>query len=64
MKPETPTVRPNLNAADSKSLVAVAVHRLRQRLRECIRLELADTVLTLEEMEDEMEYLFAAIGGR
>jgi RNA polymerase sigma-70 factor (ECF subfamily) len=47
----------------SPGSVAVAVHRLRQRYRECIRLELAQTVSSPADLEDEMNYLFAAVGG-
>ena len=41
--------------------VAVAVHRLRQRYRELVRAEIAQTVTTREEAEEEMSYLFAAL---
>jgi RNA polymerase sigma-70 factor (ECF subfamily) len=41
--------------------VAVAVHRLRHRYRELIRLEIADTVATPEDIEDEMRFLRAAL---
>jgi len=47
----------------SPGSVAVAVHRLRQRYRECIRLELVHTVSSPADLDDEMNYLFAAIGG-
>lgn len=42
--------------------VAVAVHRLRQRYRELVRAEIAQTVATPEELEDEIRHLFAALG--
>ena len=41
--------------------VAVAVHRLRQRYREIVRAEIAQTVATEAELRAEMEYLFAAL---
>ena len=41
--------------------VVVAVHRLRQRYRECIRLELAQTVANPKDVEEEMNYLFAVL---
>jgi len=41
--------------------VAVAVHRLRQRYREIVRAEIAQTVTTEAELSAEMEYLFAAL---
>lgn len=42
------------------SHVAVAVHRLRQRFRDCVRAEVADTVANPAEVEDEMRELFGA----
>jgi RNA polymerase sigma factor (sigma-70 family) len=47
----------------SANAVAVAVHRLRQRYRECIRLELAQTVASLEDLDEEMKYLFSVLSG-
>ena len=41
--------------------VKVAVHRLRQRYRELLRLEIAHTVATPEAIDDEIRELFAAI---
>jgi len=35
----------------------VAVHRFRKRYRECLRGEIAQTVLTSGEIDDEMRYL-------
>jgi RNA polymerase sigma-70 factor (ECF subfamily) len=43
--------------------LGVAVHRLRQRYRECIRLELAQTVATPEDLDQEMNYLLEVLGG-
>ena len=40
----------------------VAVHRLRSRFRECLRQEVAQTVATPGEVDDELRYLLAAIG--
>ena len=40
--------------------VRVALHRLRRRFRELLRLEVAQTVATPAEVEDEIRYLFAA----
>jgi RNA polymerase sigma-70 factor (ECF subfamily) len=47
----------------SANAVAVAVHRLRQRYRECIRLELAKTVAGPEDLDEEMNYLFSVLSG-
>lgn len=46
-----------------RNTVAVAVHRLRQRLRACVRAELADTVARAEDVDAEMEALRLALGG-
>ena len=45
----------------SESAVKVAVHRLRQRYREALRIEIANTVATREEIEEEIRYLFAVL---
>jgi DNA-directed RNA polymerase specialized sigma24 family protein len=42
--------------------VAAAVHRLRQRYRECVRDQIAQTVAGPEELESELRSLFAALG--
>jgi RNA polymerase sigma-70 factor (ECF subfamily) len=41
--------------------VKVTVHRLRQRYRELLRLEIAKTVDSPEAVDDEIRHLFAAI---
>ncbi len=46
----------------SSVAVGVAVHRLRQRFGELIRREIADTVASPEEIDDEMRHLLAVIG--
>jgi len=45
----------------TEGAVKIAVHRLRQRYRELIRREIADTVATPDQVEDEMRSLFAAL---
>jgi RNA polymerase sigma factor (sigma-70 family) len=47
----------------SEGAVKVAVHRLRQRYRELLRTEIADTVAGPDEVEDEIRNLFAALAG-
>ncbi len=42
--------------------VGVAVHRLRHRYGELVREEIARTVTSPEEVEDEIRWLFAALG--
>ncbi len=44
--------------------VRVAVHRLRQRYRQFLREEIANTVARPEEIEDEMRHLFAVLASR
>jgi RNA polymerase sigma-70 factor (ECF subfamily) len=45
----------------SEGAVKVAVHRLRRRYREVLRAEIADTVASPGEVEDELRNLFAAL---
>jgi RNA polymerase sigma factor (sigma-70 family) len=47
----------------SEGAVKVAVHRLRQRYRELLRAEIADTVANPAEVDDELRNLFAALSG-
>jgi RNA polymerase sigma-70 factor (ECF subfamily) len=41
----------------SEAAVKMAVHRLRQRYRECLRAEIAQTVATPCEIEDELRHV-------
>ncbi len=45
----------------SEGAVKVALHRLRRRFGEVLRSEIADTVSSPEEIDDEIRQLFAAI---
>src|SRR5205823_181950 len=45
----------------SEQAVKVAVHRLRKRYGELLRAEIAQTVATPEEVQDELRDLFAAV---
>jgi RNA polymerase sigma factor (sigma-70 family) len=45
----------------STGAVAVAVHRLRQRFRELVHDEIAHTVASPTELEDELRHLFAVL---
>jgi len=45
----------------SEGAVKVAVHRLRQRYRELLRAEIADTIASPGEIDDEIRNLFAAL---
>ena len=47
--------------AMTEGSVKVAVHRLRQRYRELVREEVAQTVSSPIELEEEMRYLFAVL---
>jgi len=48
----------------SESAVKVAIHRLRQRFRETVRTEIAQTVSSSAVIEDELEALRAALRNR
>jgi len=45
-----------------RNTLAVAVHRMRHRLRELVREELAQTTLDRDELEAELRGLRAALG--
>lgn len=45
----------------TEGAVKVAVHRLRQRYREFLRAEIAETVTETPDVDDEMRYLLAAL---
>lgn len=47
----------------SEGAVKTAVHRLRHRYRELLRAEIADTVASPDQIEDEIRNLFAALAG-
>ncbi len=47
----------------SEGALRVAVHRLRQRYRELLRAEIAHTVASPGEVEEELRYLFRALSG-
>jgi RNA polymerase sigma factor (sigma-70 family) len=61
--------RPQLSYADtaaqlgmSEGAVKVAVHRLRRQFRDLVRDEIAQTVASAEEIEDELRHLWSAVG--
>jgi RNA polymerase sigma-70 factor (ECF subfamily) len=45
----------------TEGTVKVAAHRLRQRYRELLREEIAQTVASPDEIEEEVRYLFACL---
>jgi RNA polymerase sigma-70 factor (ECF subfamily) len=47
----------------TENAVMVAVHRLRERFRQLLRDEIAQTVSTEAEIDDEIRDLFRALGG-
>jgi RNA polymerase sigma factor (sigma-70 family) len=47
----------------TEGAVKMAVHRLRQRYRETLRAEIAETVSGPEEVEEELRHLHAALSG-
>ena len=61
IEPLTGSYRQCADSLDmSKGAVRVAAHRLRRRLRELIRSEIAETVTTPEQLEEEIQDLFAS----
>jgi RNA polymerase sigma factor (sigma-70 family) len=46
----------------SEGAVKVAVHRLRKRFRDLVRDEIAQTVSSQEEIEDELRHLWSSVG--
>lgn len=48
----------------SAGAVKVAVHRLRRRFGELLRAEIAETVGSREEVDEELRHLLAVLGGR
>jgi RNA polymerase sigma-70 factor (ECF subfamily) len=47
----------------SEGAIKVAVHRLRQRFREAVRSEIAQTVATPDEVDEELRCLMTALNG-
>lgn len=47
----------------TEGAVKIAVHRLRRRYREILRDEIAATVDSPDEVDDELNGLFEALGG-
>jgi RNA polymerase sigma-70 factor (ECF subfamily) len=46
----------------SEGAVKVAVHRLRRQFRDRLRDEIAQTVSSPEEIDDELRHLWSAVG--
>jgi RNA polymerase sigma factor (sigma-70 family) len=49
-------------AGISEGAFKVAVHRMRNRFKECLRQEVAQTVVTPGEIDDELRHLLTALG--
>jgi RNA polymerase sigma-70 factor (ECF subfamily) len=47
----------------TEGAVKIAAHRLRQRYREVLTEQVAQTVSTSEEVDDEIRYLFSTLSG-
>ena len=47
----------------TESAVKSAIHRLRQRYRELFRAEIANTVATSSEVDEEIRYFFSVLRG-
>ena len=61
---EFPSAEIALSLAMSEGAVKVAVHRLRQRYRQLLREEIAQTVATPAEIDEELRNLFRAVSGK
>jgi RNA polymerase sigma-70 factor (ECF subfamily) len=48
----------------TEGAVKVAIHRLRQRYRELLRAEIAQTIVTKDDVDDEMAVLLASLRGK
>ena len=46
----------------TEGAIKVAVHRLKQRFREQLRVEVSKTLLHPEDADDELKHLFSALG--
>lgn len=61
------TTTPNREVAEKLGMqegaVKVAAHRLRQQYREALRAEIAHTVTSTEELDDELKRLFQTLSG-
>lgn len=62
-EPKIPYADVSKESGMSEGAVKVAVHRLRHRYRELLRAEVAQTVSTDEEVDEELRYLVKAIRG-
>lgn len=60
-KSQSPYVEIAARLRMSEGTLKVTVHRLRQRYRELLRLEVANTVASPEDIDGEIRHLFAAI---
>jgi RNA polymerase sigma-70 factor (ECF subfamily) len=47
----------------TEGAVKVAVHRLREKYREALRAEIAQTVATQQDVDDELRFLLSALQG-
>ncbi len=60
--PQLPYATTGEDLGMSEGAVKVAVHRLRRRFRDLVRAEIANTVASPEEIDDELRHLWAAVG--
>lgn len=61
-KSEEPYSRLGATLGMSEGAVKVAVHRLRRRFGDLLREEIAQTVPSVDEVDDEIRYLFRVLG--
>lgn len=57
----TPQVEAGVRLGMSEAAVKVAIHRLRQRFREVVKKEIADTVPAESDIDDELRYLITVL---
>jgi DNA-directed RNA polymerase specialized sigma24 family protein len=58
-----PYAQTAVELGQTEGAIKVAIHRLRQKYREALRAEIAQTVVTQEDIDDELRLLLAALRG-
>ncbi len=62
-KGAVPLAQISAELGTTEGAVKIAAHRLRQRYREVLTEKVAQTVSTVEEIDDEIRYLFSTLSG-
>ena len=63
VEPEVPYALVSKETGMSESAIKVTVHRIRRRFRDLVREQIAQTVVSQEDVDDEIRFLWAAVGG-